>query len=428
MERKKRILFLIKFPLYGGGSGTFTRRLAEKLAASGDFEVAIASPDKREIKIPGIKIYRIRPSFQAVFESHPEWKRAERYSELDGFHFIKQFGSFLSDINKIVEDFKPDVLHINHAHFLTWIASMIKSIYGIGYIVTVHGTDIFNATIDRRYFVLTRQAVERAEQIIAVSPHTKKWFLKVYGKKLLKKTRIIAHGIDAEQYSQDISTKSIEEKYKIKGKKLIVFVGRLTKEKGLEYLIRAARKIKAEIFIIGDGTYKDYLANYTELVNATNVHFLGYFGQRNSNQLKQFYQKASVFVLPSVVDESLGLVVLEAMAAQTPVVASNKGGIPLVVKDGYNGLLVRARSAKAIACAINKILKDEKLAEKLSENATKTISQKFDWRVIVPQYENIYRKVSDMTSKLQKNQPKHILASDEVEREQRELAEKIELK
>lgn len=426
MDRKKRILFLLMFPIYGGGSGSFTRNLARQLAKTGEFDVAVASPDTR--KLQGVKTYPIKPAFKAVFESHPEWKRAKRYSKLTGYEFERQYTSFLRDIGRIVESFKPDVIHVNHAHFLTWIASFIKSTYGISFIVTVHGTDIFNATLDRRYLVLTRQAVERAEQIVAVSPHTRKWFLKVFGQKLKNRTRIISPGIDSSSYIKRISTKNVDQKYKLQGKKLVIFVGRLTKEKGLEYLIRAAKKIKGEVFIIGDGSYKEYLQNYTKLIEVKNVHFLGYFNKSNDNELREFYQRANVVVLPSVVDESLGLVILEAMASLTPVVASKKGGIPLVIKDEYNGLLVRARSADAITHAVNRILKDEEMAKKMSQNAQETITKKFDWQMIVPQYENVYKKAFDVTLRLQRDRAKAILGKDELERERRELKEKIDLK
>lgn len=424
MNRKIRILLLLKFPLYGGGSGAFTRRLAQKLVETGRFEVAIAAPDSRQI--PGIKVYQIKPAFKAVFESHPEWKRAVKYTELTSPEFNKQYISFMKGITKVVEDFRPDVIHVNHAHFLTWLASYIKSIFGITFIVSVHGTDIFNTTLDRRYLVLLRQAVERAEQIVAVSPHTKKWFLKVCGKKLTKKTRVITHAIDAENYAEKLENFTINDRYKLRNKKLVLFVGRLTKEKGVEYLIKAAKHIHGEIFIIGDGERKDYLVNYAKLIQAKNVHFLGYFGKKNADYLKEFYHRADVLVLPSVVDESLGLVVLEAMAAKTPVVASNKGGIPLVIKDGYNGFLIRARSPKAITESVNKILNNEKLAQKLGENAYKTVIEKFDWNVITPQFENVYLKAAAVTKKLQASLTKSIFDREDLEREQLELQEKID--
>lgn len=426
MNRKTRILILLKFPIYGGGSGSFTRNLARQLSKTGEFEVAIAAPDTREI--PGVKIFTIKPAFKAVFESHPEWPRAKRYSQLTGAEFERQYNSFLRDISRIIEQFKPDVIHVNHAHFLTWIASLIKSMSGIGYIVTVHGTDIYNATLDRRYFVLTRQAIERAEQIIAVSPHTRKWFLKVFGQKLKAKTRIISPGIDAGSYLKKKPINIIDQKYNLEGRKLIIFVGRLTREKGLEYLIKAAKKIKGEIYIIGDGNYKDYLTNFAKLIGVKNVHFLGYFKKEDMNELREFYQRANVLVLPSVADESFGLAALEAMASWTPVVASNKGGIPLVVKDGYNGFLVRARSAKAIAAAVNKILKDENIFQKMSENAHKTIINRFDWQAILSQYKSVYQKAFLVTQKLRHDRAKSILSKDELARERRELKGKIEIK
>lgn len=424
MNQKIRILLLLKFPLYGGGSGAFTRRLAQKLIETGRFEVAIAAPDNRQI--PGIKVYPIKPAFKAVFESHPEWRRAAKYSELTSPEFNKQYLSFMKGISRAVEDFRPDVIHVNHAHFLTWLASFFKSIFGITFIVSVHGTDIFNTTIDRRYLVLLRQAVERAEQIIAVSPHTKKWFLKVCGRKLAKKTRVITHAIAAESYATELKNLTIDEKYKLQNKKLILFVGRLTKEKGVEYLIKAAKNINGKVFIIGDGDRKDYLANYAKLIDAKNVHFLGYFGKKNADYLKEFYHRADVLVLPSIVDESLGLVVLEAMAAKTPIVASNKGGIPLVIKDGYNGYLIRARSAKAIYESVNKIIDNNKIAIRLGENAYKTVIEKFDWNVVIPQFESVYKKAAEMTHKLQANMKKSIFDHEELIREKVELKGKID--
>lgn len=417
-----RILFLLKFPLYGGGSGSFTRRLSEKLAQKG-YDVAVASVDRRAIE--GVKIYTLQPAFKAVFEGHPEWKRPKHYAELTGFEFTRQYASFLKQIGRIVEDFKPDVIHVNHAHFLNWIASFVKSLYGIAFVTTVHGTGIYNCTLDRRYLVLTRQALERAEQVIAVSSHTRKWFLKVFGLKLKGKTRIVPNGIDTALYRQEALIKIIDKKYNLEGKKLIIFAGRLTREKGLEYLIRAGKRIKAEIFIIGDGPHKKFLVNYSKLVGAKNVRFLGYFGKEYLDELREFYRRADALVLPSVVDESTGLVVLEAMASWTPVVASKKGGIPTVVKDGYNGFLVRARSAKAIAVGVNKILKDEELRQKLGENARRTVFERFDWRVIAPQYEAVYQKAYEATKKLRDIKLKAYFEKQELEREKRELTEKI---
>ena len=421
-----RVLILMKFPLYGGGSGTYIRKLGENLAKQKGYKVALVVPDTRPVK--GCKIYTIKPAFKAVFETHPEYKRAKKYSKLTGAEFSRQYLAYTRDIVRAVEDFKPDVIHVNHASYLTWIASFIKSMFGIGFVVTVHGTDIFNATIDPRFRFLSKQALDRAESIIAVSNHTKKWFLKVFGKTFVRKMRVISNGLNIEDFDNVKLARSMGstlKKYNLEGKRYIVFAGRLTWEKGVDYLIKAAKDIKAEILIIGDGNYKKYLQNYTKLVGAKNIRFLGYFGREEADDLKKVYCGASALVLPSVVEESTGMVILEAMACGTPVVASNKGGIPLVVKDGYNGFLVRARSSKEIALSVNKILNNPKLEEKLRKNARKTVEERFDWKVLVHQIINLYERANVTSLKMQKSISKAMFTKEELKREKEELKKKL---
>lgn len=418
-----KVLILLQFPLYGGGSGTYTRKLAENLAKQKNIEVAIACPDSRNIK--GCKIYTLHPAFKAVFEAHPEMKRAKRYSKLSGVEFSRQYGAFFRGVTEAVADFKPDVIHVNHASFLTWIASFIRSMFGVAYVTTVHGTGIYNATIDTRYRFQTKQSVERSDQIIAVSPNTKKWFLKVFGKNLLKKTRTIPNCIVLDEFSKHVSTRQIEKIYNLNGKKVVLFVGRLTWEKGVEYLIKAARTIKGEVYIAGGGPHERSLKNFAKLLQVKNVHFLGYLGKENAHHLRAFYVRANVLVLPSIVDESTGLVLLEAMAYKTPVVASDKGGIPIVIKNGQNGFLVRAKSAKAISGAVNQILSNSELEKKLGEFARQTIEKKFLWRVVLPQYIDIYKKAAEVTHKLQNQKYKALFDKEDIEREKEELQKKL---
>lgn len=416
----------MKFPLYGGGSGTYIRKLGQNLAKQKGYKVAVVAPDGRGIK--GCKIYTIKPAFKAVFESHPEYKRAKKYSKLTGYEFSRQYLAYMHDIIRAVEDFKPDIIHVNHASYLTWIASFIKSMFGIAYVVTVHGTDIYNATIDPRYRFLSRQALDRADWIISVSYHTRKWFLKVFGKHFIRKMKVISNGLNLDDFGQNKIDKGLSatlRKYNLEDKKYVVFAGRLTFEKGVDYLIRAAKNIRAEILIIGDGTHKKYLQNYAKLVDAKNVRFLGYFGKDDADDLKRVYHGASALILPSIVEESTGLVILEAMACGTPVVASNKGGIPLVVKDGYNGFLVRARSARGIAGAVKKILTNEKLEERLRANARKTVEERFDWSVLIHQIMNIYERANLSSQRMQKTISRAIFPKEELLREKEELKKKL---
>ncbi|MFH1749880.1 MAG: glycosyltransferase [bacterium] len=422
-----KILFLAQFPLFGNGSGNYTRRLAKYLNKKGH-EIAIAAPDDRSFDF--CKVYKIKPAISAVFESNPELKGSPKYREINSKQFSDIYLSYLIQIVDIVEDFRPDVVHVNHCFFLTWIANYIKYIYGIGYIVTAHGTGIMQSTLDRRYLILTEQALARASAIIAVSNHTMKWMLKVFGAGLRRRTRIMPGGIDLESLTKidKLSNGKFHKKYGLDNNKIVLFVGRLTKEKGVEYLIKAAKNLKNTVVcIIGDGNYREFLEGIVKTEKIKNVKFLGYFGKDKIKDIHKFYYNADVLVLPSVVDESLGLVTLEAMAYGTPVVASNKGGIPLAVKDNWNGFLVRAKSSKAIAIAVNKILNNEELEKKFSDNALKIVRDRFNWRSMIPELEKLYYRVKENTEKLQKHRKIAYLSPGEIKRERKELEKKFGL-
>ncbi|MCX6809820.1 MAG: glycosyltransferase family 4 protein [Candidatus Berkelbacteria bacterium] len=417
-----KVLLVMQFPLSGAGTGTFVSKLSEKLNELEDIEVVVAAPDIKGPK--GVKFFPIKPPFKAVFVSHPQYPNAKRFSELSSKKITEYYLSYFRQLIEIVEEYKPDVIHIHHAFMLSWIANYIRSLYGIGYLVTSHGTCVYAASLDLRFKSLTSQALQKAVEVTAVSHHTKKWLCKVFGAKFRNKVKVITGGIDLEAYSRDqISYASIEKKYNLKGKDVVMFIGRLTKEKGVEYLIDAAKNIDAEIIVIGDGSHRKYLENYTRLKGAKNIRFLGYI---KPDETRQFYKRANVVVVPSVWDEPLGLVILEAMAMETPVVASNKGGIPLAVKDGYNGFLVRPRSAKAISETVNRILKDEILARKLGQNARKFVEERFGWKkAIVPKFVALYKKVSQATNYMRDERLRVQFEREELEREKRELAEKI---
>jgi glycosyltransferase involved in cell wall biosynthesis len=395
-----RVLMLLKYPLFGSGSGTYARKLAEKLAVLyPKDEFAIMTPDY-EHKVPGVKIFPFNPPFYAASTGHPAWPDAKIYSQLTPQEIDQIYIHTLTEAIKVVNKFKPDVIHVHHALYMTWIANYLRAIYGMYYLVTVHGTDVLTASENKRWISLTKDALTRAWLINTVSNDTKKWLLKVYKKSgISNKIKIIPGGVDVEHFPRQAPIKIIDKKYKLKNKKVVIFVGKLTAKKGVSYLIKAAPKIKGEIFIIGDGEEKPQLIALAEKLRIKNVHFLGYFGESKSEELKEFYRRANVFVFPSVWDEPLGLVALEAMACGTPVVASKKGGIPLTVKNGVNGFLVRARSAKAIAEKVNLILDNPELEQKLSEAARRIVEEKFSWTKIAERFYNYYLKAYEDSQK-----------------------------
>lgn len=124
-------------------------------------------------------------------------------------------------------------------------------------------------------------------------------------------------------------------------------------------------------------------------LKAKNVKFFGLVP--NSDLIKMYY-RSQVCVVPSVWDEPLGLVVLEAMATKTPVVVTRKGGIPLMVKDGYNGLFVRPRNSKEIAEKVNYLLNNESARVKMGVRARQTVLERFTWEKIAQRYIRMYEE------------------------------------
>ncbi|MDD5750772.1 MAG: glycosyltransferase family 4 protein [Candidatus Pacebacteria bacterium] len=174
----------------------------------------------------------------------------------------------------------------------------------------------------------------------------------------------------------------------------IVCVARLSWEKGIEYLIGALPEIRekfpgARLVLVGDGNEKGKLldlANKLGLDEA--VEFRGFIP--HSNAIEEI-SRGEVFVCPSLA-EGLGNVFLEAQACRTPAVGTDVGGIPDIIQNGFNGVLVAPRDSRAIAQAVVKIFSDRVFARKIVENAVVSV-RRYAWPDVVGLVDNLYRKI-----------------------------------
>ncbi len=378
-----RILYLQTFPLFGSGSGTYARELAAEVAKM--HNVAMVVPDKR--KVEGVKIYTVDLPVKISFTGHPEWPNSKLYTKVSGHELSANYLSYFEEVVKAIDDFSPDVIHVHHLMPLTWIARFVKIAYGLNFIVTVHGSELPTLENDKRYPYLTSESLLKAKRIIPNSFWTKEWMQKVFGDKFARQTRVIPGGVDVSLYPESMDTLEVDKTYGLTGKKLVLFSGKLTKYKGVKYLINAAKNIDAIVGICGDGPEKEELEKQVKSLGLKNVRFFGFI---DNHKLIELYYRADVCVVPSVWDEPLGLVVLEAMATKTPVVVTRKGGIPLMVKDGVNGFFVRPRNSKEIADKVKKLLEDDDLRQKMGENARRGVIEKFTWEKIARRYERMY--------------------------------------
>lgn len=388
-----RILYLQTFPLFGSGSGTYARELAIEVAKK--HEVAMVVPEKR--KLDRVKIYELNLPIKVAFTGHPEWKNCKFYREISNREILSIYKSFLNASVEAVEDFKPNIIHVHHAFPFAWAARFIKSTYQIPYIITVHGSELPTAQKDKRYIALTTDALRKAKRIIPNSYYTKEWMLKVFGDEYRNQIRVIPGGVDINRFKK-VETADIDEQFGLKDKKVVVFAGKLTAYKGVKYLVRAAKKIPGEIVILGDGPERKNLEKIVKDEKISNVRFLGHF-RDDTEILIKFYSRANVFVAPSVWDEPLGLVILESMACETPVVVTRKGGIPLAVKEGKNGLFIRPRNTKDIVEKVNFMLNNEDKRLKMAKTAREIALARFNWETIANKFINIYQEFAYYNNK-----------------------------
>lgn len=390
-----RILFLYMFPLWGNGSGAWLRALAAEMVKDGN-EVAIVSPEHRTL--PGIKHYLVTPPQMGVFVGNPELPDMKKYEDMTGVELGKIYTSYINATLAAVKDFQPEIVHAFHTAFLPPVARIAKIMYGIRYVITTHGSDLHYLARDRRLVGLIRDSLYVSASITANSAFTRRWFLEMFGREFDRKLRTIPGGVYLDEYKRDPAMmKKIDETYDLKGKKVVLFTGRLTTQKGVDFLIRAAKQIKGEVLILGDGPEREKLEKLIRELKLTNCRILGYMKPGEQMSFKAFYSRADVYVAPSTWKEPLGLVILEAMAAKTPVISTRAGGVTSIIKDGYNGFLVHVRNSSEIADRVNRLLGDDALCKKMGDRAYELVVKKYTWDRIAEQFETIYKKYASNT-------------------------------
>jgi len=231
-----------------------------------------------------------------------------------------------------------------------------------------------------------------------------RWFNKLDGKIAVSKPamnyiskhfpgdyKIIPNGIDVEHFSADVPT---IERF-CDGKLNILFVGRLEKRKGLRYLLNAYEEVKRQLpdsrlIVVGPGARREYekLASKASLKD---VIFTGYVSNKD---LPRYYKTADLFCAPAVGEESFGIVLLEAMAAARPVVASNIDGYASVISHGVEGLLVPPKDEQALANAITRLLSDKSLRQEMGSKG-RLKAEECDWQNIARRVVAYYTSLLD---------------------------------
>ncbi|MCQ2559362.1 MAG: glycosyltransferase family 4 protein, partial [Clostridia bacterium] len=207
------------------------------------------------------------------------------------------------------------------------------------------------------------------------------------------KIRVIPNGVEISNLKPAGELKRSD--FAAPEEKIIFFVGRLVQEKGVQILLEAAKRVlsrhsQLKFIIGGDGSYRNDLQNLArQLGIAEKVYFTGYLDEVRRNA---FYAWAEIAVFPSLY-EPFGIVALEAMAAQTPVIVADTGGLGEIVTHGLDGLKFYAGSSLSLAQMLLWLLADRKRGQNLAEQAYRKVKEQYNWRQIARQTQKTYREV-----------------------------------
>jgi glycogen synthase len=380
-------------PRIVGGISPHVHELSQELQAKG-IEVHVVTketplaPDE-ETEAGGVRVHRVH--------------LAEKPN--DFLHEIQLLNDATElRVRQLLEDWRPGGQPtIFHAH--DWLsldaARQLKYDYKLPIVATIHAMEagrhagIHNDTsryIHEQEYWLTYEAW----RIIVCSEFMRgevgRWF-----NAPADKVDVIFNGVDASKFEFDWSEKERQEhraKLALPDEKIVMYVGRFVREKGIHVLLNAAHVILAQEpktkFVIVGGGHRERLERFVHWAGlGDKVIFTGFMANRSLHQL---YRAADVAVFPSLY-EPFGIVALEAMAAGVPVVTSDAGGLKEVVLHGETGTTSYAGSPESLAWAVLHVLRNPKKAQKQTDHAKRRLHTNFHWSHIAEQTVAVYDRV-----------------------------------
>lgn len=297
----------------------------------------------------------------------------------------------------IANEGKFDVIHA-HDWLVAYAAKTLKNSYDIPIVATIHATEsgrnsgIHDETqryINDTEWMLTYEATE----VIVNSNYMKRELQSLFGLPF-EKINVVPNGINITMFNGVERDYEFRRQYAADHEKIILFMGRLVYEKGVQHLISAMPKIlagyhDAKLVIAGKGGMIDELkAQVNSMGIANKVYFTGYM---DAKQVCKMYKCADVSVFPSTY-EPFGIVALEAMLSGTPVVVSDIGGLNEIVQHGENGMKSYAGNPNSIADSILALLYNPQLSQEVIKKAKSMVKNEYNWAKIAQDTHFTYQK------------------------------------
>ena len=311
-----------------------------------------------------------------------------------------------SRIKAVLSQENFDVIHL-HEPFMPMLCSAVLRFSEapcVGTFHACHGRPSYNLGWPFTVIPLRRRARKLCGRIAVSRPA-----LEYADKHVPGNYDIIPNGIDLKHFSADIAAMEGYDD----GKLNILFVGRLEPRKGLNYLIKAYKRIKPEIpdsrlIIVGPGTR--LRRKYKRQVRRDHLDDVIFIGYASYEELPRYYKTADIYCSPATGRESFGIVLLEAMAIGKPIVASNIEGYASVVTDGVDGLLVPPRDDRALAEALLTLATDEALRRRMGAEG-RAMALKYDWENIAQRVLDYYTKVLSQPQGRERHQKSEALSA-----------------
>ncbi|PQJ80842.1 glycogen synthase [Polaribacter porphyrae] len=398
----KTLFFTREFPPYVyGGAGVHVEYLATELSKLMNLEVrCFGDQDNKEgtLSVKGF------PFENSAFDNSDDKLKAV-------------FKTLTTGIQMNADVIDADIIHC-HTWYAHFAGIMAKLCYGIPLVITTHSLEPLRPwkreQLGRGYDAsswIEKTAIEMADALIAVSEETKEDVLKHFNVDE-KKVKVIYNGINLQQYITTSETSTLDEYNIDKTKPYVLFVGRITRQKGIIHLVNAIKYINPDTQIVlcaGAPDTKEIGIEMEQAVNEvqkTRDNIIWIDKMVTKEEIIQLYSHADVFCCPSIY-EPFGIINIEAMACDTAVVASAVGGIKEVVVHDETGILVPVEQqktapfepvnpdkfAKDLADGINKLIDNPELRKSMATKGRKRVEEYFDWISIAKQVEELYKSL-----------------------------------
>jgi len=349
-------------------------------------------------KIMGVEVRcfgKARPGPEGVkVRAYEPW---DLMDEVGDRRFAKALGPLSVSLAMMKEPIESDVVHCHT--WYTFVAGFYaKKLYGQPLVTTIHSLEPLRPwkeeQLGNAYRLsswMERTGVEASDCVIAVSSEMKKDILECYDI-AEEKVRVIHNGIDLDEY-RHVDTDIARHEYGI-WEDYILFVGRMSRQKGIFHLLDAVPSLPEDVQVVLCAGAPDTEEVEREVVKEAakwrNVRLIREMVPKD--KIIELYSHARVFCCPSIY-EPFGIINLEAMACETPVVASAVGGITEVVVDGETGLLVEPGQPGELVRALGKILRDEGLARDMGKAGRERVKRFFSWDSIARQTARLYEEL-----------------------------------